>query len=329
MTRTSGKTAVAMTKLGLTNVKASIQSDGLKGVLDQLFESVGRDEIAFKNMFSSVEAGGAAMLLVGATSQAYTDTLADMESGILDVNEAFLKQSQTAAANFQTLTNSMDAMKIAIGDVLLPFVIIAVNHITETLNQIPALFQLISLRVSQVINAITGTFKAFIAAIKGAFTAFKVGIIELWNSMLDALVAAVMAPIDAIRSAFGGLFDWITARLDGLIAFAASAVEKVKSFVGLSRKSKGPTDSSTRGRASGGIIQEAFTRVGEHGAEIIQAPRGSRVLTASESRAAMGGGGVNVTVNIRGDLIGLSKDEIVHTLGDQIMRMLKPHLDQA
>jgi hypothetical protein len=75
------------------------------------------------------------------------------------------------------------------------------------------------------------------------------------------------------------------------------------------------------GLASGGVVRNPFTLVGERGPEIVSLPQGSHVYSHRQSQAIMGGaaggGDVHVTVNVAGpvtgaqDLAKLVRDELV------------------
>tara|TARA_R110000823_G_scaffold13572_16_gene45022 strand:+ start:4988 stop:6427 length:1440 start_codon:yes stop_codon:yes gene_type:complete len=63
-----------------------------------------------------------------------------------------------------------------------------------------------------------------------------------------------------------------------------------------------------RGRATGGIVSEPMTLVGERGPELVSLPNGARVHTNSQSRG-MSGGGNNISVHVNGR-VGASDTEI-------------------
>lgn len=136
MTKESGKLAVAIKDVGIENVKTTIETDGFKSVLDQLLKSVDGDTIAFKNMFSSIEAGGVAVLLADAVSEDYNATLSTMESGVNDVNTAFEKQNETAAAQFQILKNQINFEMIKLGNEILPILIDLLPKISKLITDV-------------------------------------------------------------------------------------------------------------------------------------------------------------------------------------------------
>lgn len=121
-TKSSGKLAESYHKIAGGNIAVDVKSKGFMKVLENLKKSVGGNEIAFKNMFSSQEAGAAALSLMGTGNKAYTDTLASMESGTDDMAIAFDKQARGGASQAQIAKNNMEALSITIGSVLAPMV---------------------------------------------------------------------------------------------------------------------------------------------------------------------------------------------------------------
>ena len=61
------------------------------------------------------------------------------------------------------------------------------------------------------------------------------------------------------------------------------------------------------GRATGGVVNEGMTLVGERGPELVSLPAGSRVYTNSQSRRM--GGSTVINVNVSGR-VGASDAEI-------------------
>lgn len=134
LTRSTGKLSDGLKVAGVQNTKMQIQSQGLKSVLDDLLKSVNGDIVAFKNLFSSVEAGGAAVFLVDAASQAYTDTLAKMNAGTNVLDEAVQKQTETFNAQVQLLKNEFNKVMIQAGTVILPVLIEAIKLLKQGMD---------------------------------------------------------------------------------------------------------------------------------------------------------------------------------------------------
>lgn len=122
MARDTGKLAQGYKKLVGSNIDVDTTTLGYHETLMQVFEATGRNELAFKNLFSSVEAGGAAFSLVTNASESYLSTLADMEGGADALTGAFEKQQSTTSAQLQLAKNQFQSLAITLGQALLPVI---------------------------------------------------------------------------------------------------------------------------------------------------------------------------------------------------------------
>lgn len=89
----------SLTKMGYASGAAALESEGLGGILNKLKESVNGDEVAFANMFSSVEAKNAVLALAGNQAQNFADK-----------TQAMFEASGAADAAFRTQTDSIKEM---------------------------------------------------------------------------------------------------------------------------------------------------------------------------------------------------------------------------
>lgn len=135
MARDSGKLAEAYKKQTGGNISLDTTSQGYYETLQKLYESTGKNDVAFKNMFSSVEAGGAALSLITNASESYKNTLADMESGVNSLDEAYEKQLKTGKAQMQIAKNNMQALSIQLGTVLIPIITKLVETIAPVIKR--------------------------------------------------------------------------------------------------------------------------------------------------------------------------------------------------
>jgi TP901 family phage tail tape measure protein len=163
------------------------------------------------------------------------------------------------------------------------------------------------------VEIVTLYYQSFFDTVKNIFDSMSIEIQLSWQSFLDVIKNSADSALNAIKGAFSGFFGWLLESLQTAWEKAKEIAEFVAAAATGSR--------SSRGRSSGGVIAEPFTRVGEHGPEIISAPQGSRVHTAQESRGMMGKQ-VHVEVNVHGGMIGVSSREIVDALGAMVMRQL-------
>ena len=86
-------------KLGYENGQAMIESLGLQGTLDKLKESVGGNEIAFSELFGSVEAKNAVLALTGAQAENFTEKTNAMRNAVGATEDAFKKQTDNIKDN--------------------------------------------------------------------------------------------------------------------------------------------------------------------------------------------------------------------------------------
>ena len=134
MTRSSGKLNDSYDLLGQGSIATAVKTDGFKTVLDELLGSVNGDTVAFKNMFSSVEAGGAALALVTGASDVYNESLEQMTGNTDLLTSAFSEQADTTESRLIKVQNEMNLLLIALGDKILPTLNEALKDISETMD---------------------------------------------------------------------------------------------------------------------------------------------------------------------------------------------------
>lgn len=120
-----------LASVGITNVQTAIQSDGLTEVLQKLRNSVGGNEVAFGNLFTSVEAAGAVLSLTGTQYETFKGIMEDMLDPTNALNEAFEKQVNTFNAQWQLLKNKLNVILITLGNEILPSVTEAVSKLSD------------------------------------------------------------------------------------------------------------------------------------------------------------------------------------------------------
>lgn len=141
MTRTEGKLVKALEKVGIANVHLLIKTNGLKGALTKMYEAVDRNDISFKNLFASVEAGGSAMLLLTGASEVYDSTLVSLFENTELLTEGFEKQMEASHNQFLVLKNELGAIMIELGQVVLPYLIDAFAFLMGVTKKITLSFK--------------------------------------------------------------------------------------------------------------------------------------------------------------------------------------------
>jgi len=157
MTRTEGKLASQTKALGIENVETLISTNGLEGAMRILYEATGKNDIAFKNLFGSVEAGGAALLLLGGANEVYNATLDSTLDKTDLLTEAFEKKKATVEAMWQIFHNKLDVELKDLGMKIIPILLTAVEN---------------AIKVFRSFFKVTDTIWTTFVKLKGAVTNF-------------------------------------------------------------------------------------------------------------------------------------------------------------
>ena len=170
-----------------------------------------------------------------------------------------------------------------------------------------------------------------VAALQGDFGKFGASFLKVIGGLLQILIGVFMVGIGLISAVFEGAVKFIFGKLEdgekksqriGEVVFgilsAVLVVMAAITFIAtggwlvalgylLAAAVSGAIASAVRGRATGGVVSENMTLVGEKGPELVSLPRGSRVHTNNESKSMTGT--TNITVNVQGR-IGASDAEV-------------------
>ena len=130
-----------------------------------------------------------------------------------------------------------------------------------------------------------GIFLMLKGVFKGNFTMFFTGLFTVLKGVGQVLLGVFLAGLAATIAIVVGLLIQLPYNI-------------YKSII------KGIT-----GRATGGIVRENMTLVGERGPELVSLPNGARVHTNAQSKRLAGGGSNVINVNVTGR-VGASDTEI-------------------
>ena len=206
-----------------------------------------------------------------------------------------------------------------------------------------------------------GLVNIFSGLKNGSILQFLGGILQVLFGLLGALITATVGVVVALLGGLGAvIFSFFQSYLDGaqstgekivgfvqgllqvivvigaviagIAAFVAGAPVWLAVVIGaaiiglgtfLVDKIGGAIKNAIRGRATGGVVTEDLTLVGEKGPELVSLPTGSRVYTNAQSKR-MAGNSVtnNITVQVQGR-VGASDQEIrelAKKVGEEISR---------
>lgn len=200
----------------------------LREVLDILNQEAEDTGVGFNDLWSSQEAGKAALALINTSTDEYNTTLKDFQSTVGDTDEAYAKMSETTEFKLnvamQNGVNALRQLGDTIKEMLLPFIEKGVAMLQKLNDWLASLSQeekeqivkiaavvaalgpalMIVGKVASTIEGLITTFgklKSVIPAVKGALVAVKGAI-----AGISAPVVAVVAVIGTLVAAFATLW---------------------------------------------------------------------------------------------------------------------------
>ncbi len=212
----------AMEKLGYANGKVMLESLGLQGTLEALKGSVDGDEIAFANLFGSIEAKSAVLAMTGAQAENLANKTNQMYDAAGAAQKAFDIMNNTPEAKIEKAKNAVANLGLVIGDVLLPTVTEAAEKVADVV-----------IKMQDWASKNPKTVKT-ILAVAGGLTALKIGglgaklaFLEVKGGTLAAVNAMTQFKVGA-QGAAGGAEN-----LKGVFFSLGKATNALKSNAGV------------------------------------------------------------------------------------------------
>ena len=205
VTRDSKELNAVLSNLGVKTFKELIQKEGgMVNAFKAITEQVDGNDAAILKLFGSTEAYNAVVQLSGDLNEAFTDTLAGMEEGTLNLSDAFEKQKATTTAQWQLLKNNFNALSVQIGSKLLPALNKVLGAIVQFIDKIP---ELINQFKDWVANNdwVQGALVGLGAVLTGLAISVIPPLIVSLGSLI-ATVAVAAAPFVAIGAIIAGLY---------------------------------------------------------------------------------------------------------------------------
>lgn len=214
----------ALKSLGYENGQVALQSEGLQGILESLRKEVDNDEIAFANLFGSVEAKNAVLALTGSQAENFTEKTKEMANAVGATEEAFEKKQKTAKAAWARIQQYINVAAINIGDKFLPI-------IAEGLTWTMDLFDKVWPKVSEFANQFAEPLKGLGKVVQGIFqymsgnsydgfisfveSGFSPGIIKMVDNFAKSVGEIAANVKDAISIGKGFIQNLFGDRKDG------------------------------------------------------------------------------------------------------------------
>ncbi|XZM32773.1 phage tail tape measure protein [Clostridium perfringens] len=231
MLQPTTKMADQIKKLGYENGQAMIESLGLHGTLDKLKESVNGNEIAFSELFGSVEAKNAVLALTGAQAENFTEKTNAMKDAIGATDEAFRRQTDNVKSNWAKLKNHFDVMMISLGEKFLPLLNNLLKWVESKMPLIQSILESTFNVIGNVVQWVGGIFDNFLLGAESAFGGF----INKISEMSDAFNQS-MEEFDDYGLAFKSMLEVLFGPIGDLPIFEEigkiiSAINEIKNRI--------------------------------------------------------------------------------------------------
>lgn len=223
----SNEMAKSLKALGYESGAAALEQEGLDGILKKLKDSVNGDEVAFANLFSSVEAKNAVLALAGNQAENFSTKTAAMVTASGAAEAAFKTQTASVSEMMGKVKNAGSVMLTSLGEKALPYITAGLEKLVGRLPEMEAAFDRIAERAGPVLETIAG-------AAQDAYSTCRPVVEQFASTFANAFMAAKPA-IDTIISSVQSMLPYIQPVLESIVGVASSAIPVVADiFAGLS-----------------------------------------------------------------------------------------------
>lgn len=223
----------AINEMGYASGSAMIDALGFAGSMQALAEHTGGSEEAMAALFGNVRSMRAAFALTGAGAKMFSEDLLAMADATGATAEAFAIQTKSFEAQWKNFQNTLNAMLIEIGQVLLPVLTGFMQNVLipmiQAFRSLPEPVQQFLIGLLAIVAAIgpllmiLGGIAGAILQIQALFVAFPAvaatfsGAIALIFSPLGLLVAAIALAVAAILGNWFGLRDALVGSVSTIV----------------------------------------------------------------------------------------------------------------
>ncbi|MCI8736856.1 MAG: phage tail tape measure protein [Lachnospiraceae bacterium] len=274
----SNEMAKSLKALGYESGAAALEQEGLDGILKKLKDSVNGDEVAFANLFSSVEAKNAVLALAGNQAENFSTKTAAMVTASGAADKAFKTQTASVSEMMGKVKNAGSVMLTSLGEKALPYITAGLEKLVEKLPEMEKAFDRVAERAGPILETVAG-------AVQDAYNTCRPIVEQMAGTIGNAFIAAKPA-VDTMISSVQSMLPYIQPVLESVVGVVSSAIPVVADiFSGLSAVAAavfpvvseiiadvGPKISGIFSSISGetGTLRSAFETAGPVIAEVLQ-----------------------------------------------------------
>lgn len=246
----STEMAKTLKKMGYASGAAALESEGLGGILDKLKEQVKGDEVAFANLFSSVEAKNAVLALTGNQAENFAEKTAAMFEASGAADAAFKTQTASVKEMAAKVKNAGSVMLTSMGEKALPYIQSALEGVIEKMPAMTEAAGALIDKAGPVFDRLAGSVSGFLADTKpvmmqvgtmfgSAFEKALPAIASLRDSFVSihttaepvilALASVISSAVPPIAEIFSGVYSVIAQVMPVISQIVAEVGAKVSS----------------------------------------------------------------------------------------------------
>lgn len=223
----STEMAKSLKALGYESGAAALEQEGLDGMLKKLKDSVNGDEVAFANLFSSVEAKNAVLALAGNQAENFSTKTAAMVTASGAADKAFRTQTASVSEMVGKVKNAGSVMLTSLGEKALPYITAGLEKLVDKLPEMEKAFDRVAERAGPVLETVAG-------AVQNAYQTCR-PIVEQFGATFMAAFVAAKPAIDTVVSSVQSMLPYIQPVLESVVGVVSSAIPVVADiFAGLS-----------------------------------------------------------------------------------------------
>jgi len=183
LTKPTKEMSELFNKMGTKGLPEMIDKGMTMGdIFQSLDKAAGGNAETLTKAFGSVEAYNAAIGVGSIVNESYTDTLKDMKSGAVAIDEAFAKQTATFNNFIQLTKNKANVILIKLGSVIIPKLLAGVDWLKKAWAAFQDIIQ--QNVIADFIAAISADFSVFSDSIKSMFGGMGTSIRDVENKIL-------------------------------------------------------------------------------------------------------------------------------------------------
>lgn len=223
----SNEMAKTLKQLGYESGAAALEQEGLDGILKKLKASVNGDEVAFANLFSSVEAKNAVLALAGNQAENFSTKTAAMVTASGAADAAFKTQTASVSEMMGKVKNAGSVMLTSLGEKALPYITAGLEKLIDRLPEMEKAFDKVAERAGPVLETVAG-------AVQNAYNVCRPIVEQMASKIGNAFISAKPA-IDTLVGSVQSMLPYIQPVLESVVGVASSAIPVVADiFSGLS-----------------------------------------------------------------------------------------------